>query len=139
MFVIGIAISLAAAFLLFAALYLVFPNADPRLKLHNVWRGALLAAVLFQILSFAWPIYAHFGHFSKYGSVLATLLVLTAWLYFFSMIMLVGAEVVAIGAIKEAKAEGRQGEPAPEETVPQHTVLREQRPRRDAAQPTRSK
>ena len=41
--------------------------------------------------------------------VLATLLVLTAWLYFFSIIMLVGAkDLVAIGAINEAKAEGRR-------------------------------
>jgi membrane protein len=123
-FVIGSIISLVAALLLFAAIYLVFPNAEPRFKLRNVWRGALLAAVLFQILSYVWPIYAHFSHFSRYGSVLFTLLVLTAWLYFFSMIMLVGAEVVATGAIRESQAEGRSVGPAPKETVPQHRVLR---------------
>jgi len=124
-FVIGSVVSLMASFLLFATIYLVFPNVDPRFKFGNVWRGALVAAVLFQILSFIWPLYAHFSHFSKYGAVLVPILVLTAWIYFFSMIMLIGAEVVAIAAINQAKAQGRQVGPAPEETVPQHSVLRD--------------
>jgi uncharacterized BrkB/YihY/UPF0761 family membrane protein len=123
-FIIGTAISVLAAFLLFASIYLVFPNVEPRFRVGNVWRGAFTAAVLFQILSFVWPVYAHFSHFSKYGAVLFSLLVLTAWLYFFSIILLVGAEVVAIGAIREAQSEGQAVGPAPGGTVPQHRVLR---------------
>jgi membrane protein len=127
-FVIGTIISLVAGFLLFAAIYVVFPNVRVRFKLGNVWRGALVAAVLFQILSYIWPLYAHFAHFSRYGAVLVPILVLTAWIYFFSMVMLVGAEIVAIAASGEAQQEKEPVGPSPEDTVPQHEVLRRDQP-----------
>ena len=105
-FIIGTAISLLAAFLLFATIYMAFPNIQPRFRIRNVWPGAALAAVLFQILTYIWPLYAHFSNFHKYGAILASLLVLTAWIYFFSMISMIGAEVVAISAINDAKRRG---------------------------------
>jgi YihY family inner membrane protein len=123
-FIIGTVLSVAAAFLLFAAIYAVFPNVQPRLKLDNIWKGALTAAVLFEIITYMWPVYAHFAHFSRYGAVLFPILVLTAWIYFFSVILLIGAEVVAIGAIDQAKQEGQEVGPEPQGTVPQHKVLR---------------
>ncbi len=125
-YVIGIAISFIAAFLLFTAIYLVFPNVKGRFKIANVWRGAVLAAVLFQILSSVWPIYAHFAHFTRYGAVLVPILVLTAWIYFFSIITMIGGEVVAVGAIRQAKKQKQEVGPKPEDTVPQHEVLRDQ-------------
>ena len=125
-FVIGTAISLAAAFLLFASIYAVFPNVEPRFKLGRVWKGALMAAVLFQILTYIFPLYAHFAHFSSHGALLGAIALLMAWIYFFSITMLLGAEVVAIGAIGEAEARGEEVGPEPEESVPQHTVLRDQ-------------
>jgi membrane protein len=128
-FVIGAAISLLAAFLLFASIYLAFPNIKPRFRFGNIWRGALLAAVLFQILTYIWPIYAHFSNFHKYGAILVPLLVLTAWIYFFSTITLIGAEVVAISAIREAKRTGNRLGPETSDYVPQHRVLRETRSR----------
>jgi YihY family inner membrane protein len=82
-FLIGIPISLAAAFLLFAVLYLVFPNPKPRFTLAQVWQGSLVAAILFQMLSFIWPLYTHVSHFSRYGAVIAPMIVLAAWIYFF--------------------------------------------------------
>lgn len=124
-FIIGTAISLGAAFLLFASIYSVFPNIQPRLKLANVWRGAILSAILFEILSYVWPIYARFSHFSRYGAVLVPLLILTAWLYFFAMITMIGAEVVAVSAIHEANRTGQEVGPRPQDTVPQHRVLRD--------------
>lgn len=123
-FVIGTAISLLAAFLLFGAIYAAFPNIKPHLRWQNVWRGALLASVLFEILTYIWPIYSHFAHFHKYGAVLFSLLVLSAWIYFFSMITMIGAEVVAVSAIREAKAEGNEVGPQTNDSVPQHRVLR---------------
>jgi membrane protein len=124
-FVLGTVISLVAALLLFASIYLVFPHVKPRFKFGNVWKGALTAAILFEILSYIWPIYAHFAHFSRYGAVLVPILILTAWIYFFSVILLVGAEIVAIGAIREALRQGQSVGPAPGSTVPQHEVLHE--------------
>lgn len=125
-FIIGTAVSLLASFLLFGAIYLVFPNIKPGFRFGNVWRGALLAAVLFQILTYIWPIYAHFAHFGRYGTVFFPILVLTAWIYFFSVITMLGAEVVAVAAIREAQSQGKSVGPNTDDTVPQHKVLRGQ-------------
>lgn len=134
-FVIGTAVSLIAAFLLFSVIYVVFPNIQPRFKLGSVWRGALVAAFLFQILSYVWPIYARVSHFTRYGAVLASLLVLTAWIYFFSIILLIGAEFVALGALDEASAAGQAVGPGPDGTVPQRVETPEAN--RDQAAETR--
>lgn len=123
-FVIGTVISLLAAVLLFGAIYVAFPNIKPGFRFNNVWKGALLAAVLFQILTYIWPIYAHFEHFGRYGSVFLPILLLTAWIYFFSIITMLGAEVVAVAAIREAQSEGKSVGPNTNDTVPQHKVLR---------------
>jgi len=125
-FIIGTLISVVAAFVLFASIYAVFPHVEPRFKLANIWKGALVAGVLFTILSLIWPIYAHFAHFGSHGALLGAIALLMAWVYFFSMTMLIGAEVVAIGAISEAKAEHEEVGPEPDGTVPQHTLLREE-------------
>lgn len=125
-FVIGTVISLFAAFLLFASIYLVFPNVEARFKRVSVVKGALAAAVLFEILTYIWPLYSHFAHFSSHGALLGAIAVLMAWIYFFAIIMVLGAEVVAFGAIDEAKAHHEEVGPEPEESVPQHTVLRDQ-------------
>jgi membrane protein len=93
--VIGTAISVAAAFLLFASMYLVLPNVQPGLRLRNIWRGALAAAVLFQILSYIWPIYVHFAHFRSHGAILGAITLLMLWIYCLSLTMMLGAEVVA--------------------------------------------
>jgi uncharacterized BrkB/YihY/UPF0761 family membrane protein len=104
----------------------VFPNVETRFKLGNIWKGALTAAVIFEILTYIFPLYAHFAHFSSHGALLGAVALLTAWIYFFSITMLIGAEVVAIGAIGEAESKGDAVGPEPEESVPQHTVLRGQ-------------
>jgi YihY family inner membrane protein len=125
-FVIGLLITFLAACLLFAAIYVAFPNIQPPFRFGNIWKGAIVAGVLFTILSQVWNIYAQFQHFNKYGAIFSALLVLTAWIYFFSMILVVGAEVVAYNAIEEAKRRGEQIGPEPQESVPQHDVLRNQ-------------
>jgi membrane protein len=124
-FAIGTAISLIAAFLLFATIYAVFPNVHPRFKLANVWKGALVAAVLFEILSFIFPLYVRFAHFQKDGAILGAFVLLMAWVYFFSITMLMGAEVVAISALREANKQDEAVGPHPDGGVPQHEVLRD--------------
>jgi len=125
-FAIGTVISLFAAFLLFASIYMVFPNVEARFKRVSAVKGALAAAVLFEILTYIWPLYSHFAHFSSHGALLGAIAVLMAWIYFFAITMLLGAEVVAFGAIDEAKAQQEEVGPEPEASVPQHTVLRDQ-------------
>lgn len=123
---IGVLVNLFASFLLFGSIYLVLPNIQPRFRLDNVWKGSLVAAVLFTILSEAWGLYAGLQHFNKYGQVMATVLILTAWIYFFSVILMIGAEVVAVDAIEEAKEDGEKVGPRTQDNVPQHRVLRNQ-------------
>lgn len=124
-FLFGTAISLAAAFLLFAVLYLVFPNVQPRFTMSHIWRGSLVAAILFQILSFIWPLYTQLSHFSRYGAVIAPMIILAAWIYFFALILMVGAEIVAFKAIEAANRTGQSIGPPPENFVPAHTMMRD--------------
>lgn len=124
-FVVGILVSLLAAFLLFAVIYVVFPNTYPRFRVGSVWLGASIAAVLFTLLSFIWPLYSSYAHFTRYGAVLSAIVVLTAWIYFFAMILMVGAEFVAFRALREAKERGVRLGPPEDGNVPQHAPLDE--------------
>jgi YihY family inner membrane protein len=118
------AFTLLASFVLFAVTYIVYPNTEKRFTLENVWRGALLAAILFQLLTFIWPLYV--AQFSHYGGILVPLMVLILWIYFFAQILLAGAEVVAIATIEDAEQRGQPPGPSPEGSVPQHDSLRHQ-------------
>jgi membrane protein len=119
----GTAVSLVAAFLLFATLYTVFPNIEPRFKRGHIWKGAAVAAILFQILSYVWPLYVTLFRPQRYGLVFAPVVVLGAWIYAFSWILVIGAELVAHGSLAEAQAAGVPVGPAPDGTVPQRTVV----------------
>ncbi|MGI8827892.1 MAG: YihY/virulence factor BrkB family protein [Chloroflexota bacterium] len=124
-FVVGTIVSFLAAFLLFFVIYAVFPNIEPRFRVGHVWRGALIAALLFQVLSYMWPLYAVFFHPKRFGAVLAPIAILGVWIYFFALILVLGAEVVAFGALAEAASAGEPIGPAPDGTVPQHVILTE--------------
>jgi YihY family inner membrane protein len=113
-FVIGTVISLTAGFLLFSSVYLVFPNIEFKFKRRFAWLGAVPAAAMFQIVSYVWPIYVQISHFSKYSAFLFSVLVLTAWIYLFCMILMIGAEVVAVFAIRAAQAAGESVGPRPQ-------------------------
>ena len=94
-----------------------------------MWPGALVAAVLFEILTYIFPLYKTFAHFTKYGAMLGALLLLAAWIYFFALIMIIGAEIVAFQALRDAKREGKQIGPVPNDSVPQRMgELRESNP-----------
>ena len=121
--IIGIALSLVAGFLLFASIYAAFSNVKMRFRLANVCRGALVASVMFTVISFIWPIYASFAHFSRYGAILFPILILAVWISLFSTVLLFGAEIVAIGAIGESNRVGQPLGPELTETIPQHRVL----------------
>ncbi len=125
-FIIGTAVSLIAAFLLFASIYAVFPHVERRFKFANLWKGALAAAIVFEILTYIFPLYARFAHFKSHGALLGAIALLMAWVYFFAITLLLGAEVVAFGAIDEAKSQHEAVGPDPDGSVPGHTVLRDE-------------
>ena len=114
-------LSLGCAFALFTVLYMVYPNTRMSFRLRNVWHGSLLAAVLFQLLTYVWPLYE--AHFSRYGGLLFPFLVLLLWVYFFSLITVIGAEVVALTVVHQARQTGQEAGPAPDGSVPEHRTL----------------
>ena len=94
-FAVGWAVSLLSAILMFLVLYRVVPNA--RIRLWSVWKGAVLAGVLFVALTQVFPLYLHFlgAGFAAYKA-LGVFLLLMTWFYFLGMILCAGALLNAI-------------------------------------------
>lgn len=105
-FIVGTTVSLLAAYLLFFVIYAVFPNIEHRFRAGHIWKGAGIAALLFQVLSYIWPLYVVVFHPQRYGAVLVPIVVVDVWIYFFALILVLGAEVVAFGALADARAAG---------------------------------
>jgi len=75
---------------LLVALYRFVPNRT--FPLRDVLPGALLAGVLIEILSFAFPLYARIaGGFNTYGAQFALFFLLATWFYLLSQLVLLGA------------------------------------------------
>jgi membrane protein len=93
-FAIGWLISLGSALVMFLTLYRFVPNAG--LSIGQVWRGAVLGAVLFVLLSQIFPLYLRFfgGGFAAYEA-LGLFLLLMTWFYFLARILVLGAELNA--------------------------------------------
>ena len=61
-------------------------------SLREVWKGALLSGVGIEVITLAFPLYAHLVHgFSAYGATFALFFLLATWLYFVGQLMLLGA------------------------------------------------
>lgn len=70
--------------------YRVVPNRS--FQLREVLAGAVLAGVLMEVVTLAFPLYARLMHgFNTYGATFALFLLLAAWLYLISQFMLMGA------------------------------------------------
>jgi len=92
-------------------IYRVVPNRT--FKLSEVWRGALLAGILMEVITLAFPFYARLVHgFSSYGATFALFFLLATWLFFLSQFILLGAVTnrMVIGVPKEGGAVAEPGE-----------------------------
>ena len=89
------AISIAVMSVVLACLYKFAPNKDFPFK--EVWIGALIATVLWQLVSFGFSIYiSNFGNFNAtYGS-LGGLIILMLWFFLTGLILVIGAEINAM-------------------------------------------
>lgn len=105
--------------LIFALLFRLLP--DTTVLWSDIWPGAILTALLWEIAKRALAIYiGSMGRsFSAYGAI-GSVLVLVAWIYFSSLVLYLGAEFTYV-ASKHRKAE-RDARVA--QTV-EHTPLRE--------------
>ena len=75
---------------LLVVLYRFIPHS--KLRLREVLPGALLAGVLIEALSLAFPLYARLaGGFNTYGAQFALFFLLATWLYLLSQLLLLGA------------------------------------------------
>jgi len=85
-------IALSMATLLFAAMYKTLPDADMRWK--DMWVGAFITAVLFVVgkTLIGWYLQnSQIG--SAWGSAAASIIALLVWVYYTSVIVLLGAEL----------------------------------------------
>lgn len=89
--VVGLALPLFITFMAFCFLYHFVPSIH--LPWNNIWPGALLAAVAFEVAKQAFAFYlGTFTNFNAvYGSIGAVIILLT-WAYYASIVILVGAE-----------------------------------------------
>lgn len=92
----GFATALLALFMLFAAIYTVVPNRA--VAWRSSWRGALCSAVAMTVVNTAFPVYtAHFIGSREYSTAaIATAIITITWFWFFSLILLVGAQINAL-------------------------------------------
>jgi membrane protein len=90
----GWGLSVASAFLMFLAIYRIVPNGP--MNFGGIWKGALLAAVLFALINQLFPIYLRFfgGSFQAYKT-LGLFLLLMTWFYLMARILVLGCELNA--------------------------------------------
>jgi len=93
--VIGWLVSAVSAILMFLVLYRFIPNV--RLRVWNVWKGAVLAGILFVLLTQIFPLYLRFvgAGYAAYKALGGFLLLMT-WLYFVGHILCIGALLNAV-------------------------------------------
>ena len=88
--VISFVIGSAVMVLLLVMLYRFVPNRAFTFK--QVLPGALLAGILIELLSLAFPLYTRYaGGFNTYGAQFALFFLLASWFYLLSNLMLLGA------------------------------------------------
>jgi membrane protein len=100
--------SIAIAFVGFLLLYEFIPNT--RTPWRHVWAGALIAAVLFEIVKnvFVWFVGKFATYNLVYGSI-GTIIALMTWAYISAVIMLFCAKLISIYPImKSSLLEGKR-------------------------------
>ncbi|HLY31989.1 MAG TPA: YihY/virulence factor BrkB family protein [Ktedonobacterales bacterium] len=92
--VIGVLLGFGVALVFFGFIYWIVPN--KLLAFKSVWRGALLAAALLVIFEAIFPLYESLVlRPSSFGSLAGFALLFIAFLYYLSVILLIGAELNA--------------------------------------------
>jgi membrane protein len=100
-------IGIVAGFILYLVIYFVVPNR--RLRLGQVWPGALVAGILFEVVSLIFPIYLSLNKgLNAYGKTFGLFFLLMTFFYFVGLITMVGVEVNSglhpVNAVRPAPA-----------------------------------
>lgn len=118
--------STSLVFFVFLFLYRFVPNT--RVRWRDVWMGALVGAVLFEVAKNAFVWFA--GSFANYGSVygsLGTIIAFLTWTYVSAVILLFCAKLTSMyprAAYLLAGKTGPEGMPHPEAAQPKAYYLR---------------
>jgi membrane protein len=87
-------ISVLMAFAIFLIIYKFVPHTDT--DWSDIWVGALVAALLFEIGRNAFVFYLNnFGNFGQIYGSLASVVVLLVWIFISALILIIGAEVAS--------------------------------------------
>lgn len=90
----GLLLPATFSFIAFLLLFRFVPNV--RHRVHDVWVGALVAAVLFEAGKHAFAFYvAHFNRYQAIYGALGGVMLFMLWTYVSAIILLIGAEVAA--------------------------------------------
>ena len=111
-FAVQLLIGLAAGFLLFLCIYYVVPNRKQ--DWGKVWPGAVVAGLLFELLSLLFPLYLRLtGGGTAYGKTFALLFLLMVYFYFLGIVTMVGAEINSLLYPEEVGQTKPEPQPAP--------------------------
>lgn len=102
---IGLVVPFFLIFVAFVLIYRLVPNR--RVTFGEVWPGALVASLLWTVLRFGFTYYA--TNIARYDSAfgpISTAITLLVFLYFASVIVLLGAEVARASALEDETVEG---------------------------------
>jgi membrane protein len=97
----NVAVSFVVFALLFAAIFKVMPDAD--VAWRDVWVGAATTAVLFLIGKFLIGIYLGMGDVGAAYGAAGSLVLILVWIYYSSLILLIGAEFTQVWARRHGK------------------------------------
>jgi len=91
-FVFQLLLGVAAGVGLYLCIYFVVPNRGQRWR--SIWPGALLAGLLFEVLSLVFPLYLRLtGTAATYGKTFGLLFLLMVYFYFLGIVTMLGAEL----------------------------------------------
>ena len=101
---INVAFSLATSTLLFAMIFKFMPTV--KIEWHDVWIGALVTALLFEVGKGAIGMYLGKSGVSDTFAAAGSLVVLLAWVYYAAQIFLLGAEFTKVYANEHGSVAG---------------------------------
>ena len=100
---IGSVVPFLLVFVAYLVLYRVVPS--QKVTFGDVWPGAFVAAVLWTLLRVGYTIYVtQIAHFEDLFGPLAAIITLIVFIYFASVVLLVGAEVARANLIEAREA-----------------------------------
>jgi membrane protein len=97
-YLLNYAVALGLMTALIAAIYKILP--DVRIAWRDVWVGALVTSILFQIGKFAIGMYVGKASVGSPFGAAGSLAVLLVWVYYSSQILLLGAEFTRVSALR---------------------------------------